>query len=180
MDLYGIALFIHMLGVITMFGAFVLLQRVGAQVREAETAEQLRSSIGILRPLGQMFTTATVFLLASGLYMTAQVWTFTTSWVVVGIATILMIMGLGSSIPGRRLGQIAGAAMKAPAGPLPDELRLATKDPMLWMVATLNSAAALGVVWLMTNKPGWVVSIAVVVVLAAAGAFSGRSMAARP
>jgi hypothetical protein len=180
MDLYGVALFIHILGVISLFGAFVLLQRVGAQVRAAESSEQLKLLMGILRALGNMFTTATVFLLASGLYMTARVWTFTTSWVVVGIATILMIMVLGSAIPGKRLAAIGAAAGSAPPGPLSDDLRQATRDPQLWMVASMNSTAAMGVIWLMTNKPGWLWSIVIVVVLAAAGAFGGRSMAARP
>ena len=179
MDLYGIALFIHILGVISLFGAFVLLQRVGAQVRSAQTSEQLQLLMGILRSLGQMFTTATVFLLASGLYMTARVWTFTTSWVVVGIATILMIMIVGSAIPGKRLEAIGAAAGSAPPGPLSDELRQKVRDPQLWMVATMNSTAAMGVIWLMTNKPGWVWSIVVVVVLGAAGAFGGRSMATK-
>ena len=179
MDLYGLALFIHILGVITLFGAFVLIQRTGSQMRTAESVEQIRLWMRILQPTRQMFASSSLFLLLTGLYMTWDAWDWSTPWVVVGIATIVMIMGLGNTLAGPSLRRIGMTAGKAEPGQITDELRAAVREPKLWMVLGANNAAALAAIWIMTNKPGWVASITIVAVPAVVGAFVGRAAAAK-
>ena len=177
MDLYGLALFIHILGVITLFSAFVLVQRVGIQLRAAETVEQVQSWMRILMPVKNMFASASILMLVTGLYMTWRVWTWETPWVVVGIATVVGLMGLGNTLAGPSLRKIGMTAGKSQPGPLPEELRAAVREPKLWIVMNGNNAAALGAIWIMTNKPGWVASVAIVVGLWIAGAAMGNAMA---
>ena len=179
MDLYGLALFIHILGVITLFGAFVLIQRTGNQLRAAESVEDIRLWMRILQPVRQMFASSSIFLLLTGLYMTWDAWDWDTPWVVVGIATVVMIMGLGNTLAGPSLRRIGMTAGKAQPGPVTDELRAAVREPKLWTVLSANNAAALAAIWIMTNKPGWVASIVIVGVVTVVGAFVGRAMAAR-
>ena len=55
-------------------------------------------------------------------------------------------------------------------GPLGAEARRMTLHPGLWVVELANLGIVLGVVWNMTEKPGWGGSIAAVVVGYAVGA----------
>ena len=180
MSAYGVALFIHVLSAISFFTALALLQRGGVLLRRAETVEQVRSWLGVVESTKRMFPMAALFLFATGLFMTAQVWTFTTPWVLVGIVTLVALMGLGSGIVGRGVGRIGAAAAASEEGPVPDQLKRLVAEPNQWMVLSANSAAAVGLVWLMTNKPGWVASIAIVVGLWVIGAVGGRMAANRP
>ena len=54
-------------------------------------------------------------------------------------------------------------------GPLGDEARRMTRDPILWIVAFTNPAIALGIAWDMTQKPGTAGAIAAIVVAYAVG-----------
>ena len=177
MDLYGLALFIHILGVITLFSAFVLVQRVGIQLRAAETVDDVRLWMRILMPVKNMFASASILLLLTGLFMTWRAWTWETPWVVVGIATVVALMGLGNTLAGPSLRKIGMTAGKAQPGPIPQELRAALHEPKLWIVMNGNNAAALGAIWIMTNKPGLLASIAIVVGLWIGGAAIGSALA---
>ena len=179
MSAYGVALFVHILGVVTFFSALALAQTTGKLLRGAATVEQVRSLMGVLQPTRRMFPWSAALLLASGLYMTAQVWTFTTSWVVVGIVTLVALIGVGTTLVGQRFAQVGMMAGTSEGGPVPDQLRTLIAEPTKWIVLSGNSAAAVGLVWLMTNKPGWVASISIVVVLWIAGALGGRASTAR-
>src|SRR5687767_6664015 len=141
-DLYALALFIHILGVITLFGAFVLIQRTGIQLRAAETVDQVQTWMRILMPVKNMFTSASVMLLVTGLYMTARVWTWETPWVVVGIVTVVVLTGLGNTIAGPSLRRIGMTAGQAQPGAVTDELRAMIVNPKMWTVISANNAAA--------------------------------------
>jgi len=54
-------------------------------------------------------------------------------------------------------------------GPLGEQARGMTRDVPLWIVAFANPTVALGIVWNMTQKPGWVEAIAAVGVTYAIG-----------
>ena len=179
MDLYGLALFIHILGVITLFGAFVLIQRVGIQLRAAETVEQVQMWMRILLPVRRMFASAAIFLLVTGLYMTSRAWTWETPWVVVGIAAVVVPVGLGNTLAGPALRRIGMTAGQATPGSVTDELRGLIRNPTLWTVMSANNGAALGAIWIMTNKPSLLASIAIVAGLGIVGAVMGRTMASK-
>ncbi len=173
MRAYDVALFIHLLGVITLFLAMGLLQRGGARIRQAETLEHLRLWLGLVQTTRGMFPAAVVMLLATGLYMTADVWTFETPWVVTAIVGLLGIAILGALLVGRRFARIGRAAGTAGEGPVPPELARAIEDATPWVALSANNGAAIGILWLMATKPSWTGSIAVVVVLALVGALVG-------
>ena len=69
MTLRSIALFVHLLGLITLFSGFAVAQRGGAQLRRARTVEQVGLWIGLLQQAPAMFTAGAIMLLVSGLYM---------------------------------------------------------------------------------------------------------------
>ena len=74
---------------------------------------------------------------------------------------------LGAALSGRRIAAI-GRATAAERGPLSPALRDQLLDPILWTSIQIRTAIGLGIVFLMTVKPGLVgslVTIGVVVVL---------------
>jgi hypothetical protein len=176
---YNLALFIHILGVITLFAALALVQRGGARLRQARTVEHARLWLSLLQPTGRMFPSAAVMLFLSGLFMADQVWSFTTPWVVVGFVTLAAMMIVGSTVTGRGLARAGRMSASSDEGPLPEELRGLISAPAQWVSASGLSGAGIGVVWLMTTKPDWTVSIVVVVALSAIGAVVGNLVVRR-
>jgi hypothetical protein len=70
------------------------------------------------------------------------------------------------------------AAGQAPACAIPQALARQIEDPVLWTCVQTLNMMALGVVLLMTTKPGWPGSLGVLVVSVLLGLLSG-SLSAR-
>lgn len=68
----------------------------------------------------------------------------------------MMMMILGMGVTARRLMAIrrAAAAVDATAAAISEELRSQIHDPALWMSTQMAASTALGIVFLMTAKPG--------------------------
>jgi Predicted integral membrane protein (DUF2269) len=174
MTLYEVVLFLHLLGVVTLFIAVGLIQRGGAQVRTAETLDHLRLWLGLVRMTRNMFPTSALLLLVTGLYMTSDVWTFDAPWIVVSIVGLIALTVVGGAVIGPRFRRVGMAAGGAGDGPVPPEIRRSIEEPTIWIALYANSGAAMGILWLMVTKPDWAASIAVVVGLALLGGFLGR------
>ena len=169
---YSVALFVHILGVITLFGV-IAFQQVGAmRLRAATTAQEVRLWSGVLRPTGRMLPASGALLLASGLYM-GRSWPRGTPLVVVGFVTLLAMAVVGGAVIGRWLAAIGRASVVAAGDPIGPDLSRLIRDPAGSIALSAVSGAALGVVWLMTNKPGWVASVWIVTGATALGGVIG-------
>ena len=51
MNLYAIALFVHMIGLIALFGGLVIVQDGGSRLRAATTWKEARTWLELLRPV---------------------------------------------------------------------------------------------------------------------------------
>ena len=172
MHAYDIALFVHMLGLITLFGAFVISVRAGARLRRATTIEQVRTWLGLLESTGPMFPAGLGLLLLSGVYMTVNTWRSMHPWIMIPLVGVILLGALGNGVVGRRLRTMSAAARESGEAP-PEHLSRLIADPLTWtMMAALNGLA-LGIVWVMTTKSGWAGSIGAVMVGAAVGAVLG-------
>lgn len=174
---YTIGLFIHLVGVVGFFIAIGFVQRAGVGLRRATTVEQARLWSGLVRPPAGMFPLSLLLILGSGLYMTSDVWTFDTPWIVVAIVSVLVIGVLGGAFIDRRLAAIAHAAETAGGGSVPAGLAQRIADPGLWAAVFVSNGIALGMLWLMATKPSWVVAIAVPGGSALLGAVIGYAVA---
>lgn len=179
MDLYLIAFFIHMMGLISVFGSQIVLQHGGTRLRAASDWHDVRRWLGLLGVVRGMALGGTVMLFLSGLYMTWSRWTFSSPWVSIGLAVVIVFPILGARVIGAGFDRIGKEAAGA-QGPLDDASRARLLAPQLWASAFAMNFALVGVVWLMTLKPGWIGSIAIPVAAAAIGAFIGTSVARRP
>ena len=120
-----------------------------------------------------MLPAALVILLATGLYMTARAWTVRTPFVAVAIVTIVGMAAGGAGIVGRRLRAIGRDAAAAGGGPIPPDLERLVRTPGPWIALSALNGAAVGVLWLMTNTPGWAASAVVIAVSAVVGGIIG-------
>jgi hypothetical protein len=179
MRAYDVALFIHLLGAITLFVAFGIIQRGGARVRQAQTLDHVRLWLDLLRTTAPMFPAAFVMILGAGLYMTADVWTFTTAWVLVSLVAVAVMVVVGAAVVGRGLNRMGAAVAIASEGSLSPELRTAVLDPITWISSFALNGLALGSLWLMATKPAWGQAIAVPIAVAAAGAIAGAVVVRR-
>jgi hypothetical protein len=169
-----IALFIHLLGVVTLFTATGIVHRAGARVRAASSVEELRLWLGLARSTSGMFPASLVLILGSGLYMTHLGWSFGAPWVVTAIVSIVVIGALGGGVVGRSFASIARATPSS--GPITPDLARIIARPTPWVAAAAFNGMAIGMLWLMVTKPGWTQSIGVTVALGIVGSVIGYAV----
>jgi hypothetical protein len=177
MQIYSIALFLHFLGLITLFGAFAIYLRTGARLRAATAMEEAHSCLGLLESTNPMFPAGLMLLLASGVVMLITRWRSAQPWIVVGLVGLVAITAIGGVVSSRQLRAIRDAA-PADERSISAELERAIANRAPWLVTAALAGGALGIVWVMTIKPGWVGSIAAVTIATVLGAFV-ESIAAR-
>lgn len=175
MHAYDIALFVHMLGLVTLFGGFAINVRTGARLRAATSVDQVRTWLSLFDASRRMFPTGLGLLLLSGLYMTFERWQAPHPWIIVPVIAVIILGALGGGVVDRRLRALATAAKSRDTAP--ETLTRLVADPVLWTVMTALNGLAVGVVWVMSTKPGWVGSVGAVVVTAAIGAAVGSRLA---
>lgn len=176
---YEIALFLHICGAIGLFAA-VGIEVVGVMgFRRARTVDQVRTYARVVKVTEPMFPATSVVVLGAGIYMTVTQWSFRTPFVLVGLVTLVVMAALGSTVQGRQWQKVEKAADDLADGPVPETLRRLINDPVAW--ASMGGAlfGAVGVVALMTIKPGWVAAIAIVTLAYAVGGVAGWMLVTR-
>lgn len=169
---YNVALFFHIVGVVTLFAGLAIQQVAGARLRSAANVRELRQWMGAMQPTGLALPVAAAVILFSGLVMTAKQWSMGTPWIATGFLTLVAMAIAGATVLRRgftRIGKASAAAMNLDS-PVPSDVARLRAAPLLWTVMGAMDGAAVGVLWLMTNKPGGAVPSAIVVGAAIVGA----------
>lgn len=156
---YSIALFVHIIGVIVMFIALGIGQRTGLRMRGAASVDHARLWMGLLKVTTPMFPTALVLLLGSGLFMTAEAWSFTTPWVAVAVTAVVVVGAFGTWLIMRGFSRMDAILERAASGELTDDVRSVLDDTGTWASMYAVNAMSIAVLWLMAVKPGWLHSI---------------------
>jgi hypothetical protein len=163
-DTYRTVLFLHLLFLFVGIGAAAIL---GVSLFRLRAAQTLADALpwGILAgKTERAFPVAILGLFLTGAYMTSDVWTWSTAWIDVAIVSLVVIAAQGVLIAGRRAKALERALEANGTGQLSDGARAMTCDRALWIVSFANPGIVLGVVWVMTQKPGAAGAIAAVVV----------------
>lgn len=178
MSLYTLALFAHLIGVLSLFIGMGLQWAVIIGFRRARSVSQTRLWGGLLRPVAMLGPLSAVLILLAGGYMMFTAWGIGTPWIVVSIGAMLLMAALGMGITVRKLRVVQRAAIAySPSDAISPELGRYIYNPMLWISTYLASGIALGIVFLMTTKPNWLISLLVVAVTIALGGIIGAMMA---
>lgn len=174
MDGYGIGLFVHVTGALTLFMGIAIAEVAAGGMRAATDVPRLRLWLAVAGRAGVAFPVAAVLLVGSGLYLTTTSWSFSTPWVATSIGGVVVIALAGGRVAQLGEGGVRTALGDARTGPLPPAVteQLARRAPAVASFAI--DGLALGIVFLMTAKPGWAVAGTALVVGAAAGALVGN------
>jgi uncharacterized membrane protein len=172
MSWYTVALFAHIVGVLTLFITLSLQWLITLRLRRAGSIAQAREWSGLAKGLNRIAPISGALILGAGMYMTAIAWSLLTTWVAVSLAAMVIMMIFGMGVVGRRLRAIQRAA-EASTETIDAALQSRIDDPTLWVSMQMAVAVALSIVFMMTNKPNLAVSIVAVLVSLALGALVG-------
>ncbi len=164
MDTYSFILFLHILSLLIGFSAGTIEVVCLFRLRAAETLADALPWGMLAGQIERAFPVAIVGLFATGAYLTSDTWSWSTDWVIVGIAGLVLLSLQGPLVAGRR-GQAVKLALQANGpGPLGPDARGMTRDRALWGAALANLGTVLAIIWLMIEKPGYGGGIAALVV----------------
>jgi hypothetical protein len=111
-----------------------------------------------------MFPIAILGLFGSGAYMTSDIWTWSTRWIQVGIAALVVLTIQGPVIAERSGKKLEHALRENGPGPLGEHARRMTRYPGLWVVEFSAIGLVLAIVWDMTVKASTGQAIAAAVI----------------
>ena len=175
--MYQLVLFLHLLTIAIAFFAMgtmissVLRLRAATDVASARAAALAASGVEKVMPV------ATVLLLLTGAYLTQTRWTWTTPWIDVSIAGLLIVTVFGAGALGGRQRALDRVLTRASA--LDAATTRLVLDPFLLVGGVADMGLVAGVMFVMVVKPPLFAGIAALIVGAACGAFAGAS-AIRP
>ena len=164
MNIYDIALFLHISGAIGYFIAMGTWLFGLSALRRAQRVEQVHALTHLIGRSGPLFGISVLLILVTGLYMTITAWGLQTGWILVALISLILIAPLGTAFIEPRRRTIDRLAQEAPDGPLPRSLERSTHDPVLLTAVQTVTILLLGIVFLMTNKPSLIGSLIVIVV----------------
>jgi hypothetical protein len=183
-DTYHYVLYIHLLSLFVGIGAAAVLSVCLFQLRGARELTDALPWGRVAGKVGRFFPVAILGLFGSGAYMTSDVWTWSTGWIQVGIAALVVLAIQGPVVAERSGKKLEHALRENGPGPLGEHARRMTLYPGLWVTEFSAIGLVLAIVWNMTVKASTGSSIAAAVVGygvgAALGLFFTRSPSAEP
>ena len=161
---YRIVLFLHVAGAIATFIGVAGWFFAVVAMRRVQRTSEVSSLAWIYEMAGVIGLTGILVVAASGLYMAATVWGLSRDWVLVAIAAFAFMAPVGPLMVSPRIELVIQLARKSGEGPPPAELAARQKDPIpkLGLLAVIGDLV--GIVFIMTFKPGLVGSVAAVLV----------------
>jgi len=160
LDTYHVVLYIHLLALFVGIGAGAILVLCLFQLRAARTLEAAAPWGAVAPKVARAFPIAILGLFGSGAYMTSDLWTWDTGWIVVAIVA-LVVLGVQGPLLAERAGKKVGQSMgENGPGELREPALRMTRYTPLWASELSSLGLVLGVVWNMTTKPGTGAAIA--------------------
>jgi len=164
MSLYSIALFLHTVGAVLLFVTLTVEGIALGQLSGAATTEAARGAAAMLRVNRIVGPLSALGVLIPGLYMTATSWGLV-AWIVVALVSWLLVAVLGA-VNGIRI--LALERKQA--------LLTGIRDPLFLISWLTRVGLAMGVVFLMTVKPGVVAAVLGILIAASAGGGLGIAL----
>lgn len=153
MNIYSIALSLHIVGALGIFMALGLEWTGLAQIRSAMTLAQVFAWMGILKNVRKVGFISMLTAVVTGIYMMVTVWRGE-AWTIVTIASLVLLIALAQVFTAPRMAAV-GRALATEKGPLSKTFHSLANHPLLWISIQTRVAIVLGIVFLKTVKPGW-------------------------
>ena len=166
MDAYSIVLFIHLVALLVAAMAASVAFYAALQLRQATTSADAAHWGRLIGSVVPAFPVATLTLLGSGAYMTQGQWSWRTPWIDAGIVGLVLIAVCGSGIEASR-----GRALKLElqSEGMSSRARRLLRDPYAWSAKMTTLTLMLGVMFVMSTKPGGLGSAVTIIVAVLVG-----------
>ena len=157
MNIYQIALFLHLVGALGISVALGLEWTSLRQIRNAISPEQVRAWMGILKSTNKVGFISMLTTVITGVYMLLKVWGWV-AWILVTIGALVLMIAISRVVTAPRLkalGQTQGTVL----------------DPLLWVSILTRVAIVLGIIFLKIAKPdlgGSLLTIGVAIIIGVA------------
>ncbi len=162
MNLYTLALFLHVSGAIGVCVSLGIWLFGLAALRRAQRVEQARALAWLIVIPSPLMVLSVMLLGAGGFEMALTTWGLSTPWIAVSLVSLVLIGPIGAFVLDPRMRTILALMRETPDGPLADAHILRIHDPVLVRAASTLATMLLGIVFLMTTKPQLFTSILVV------------------
>jgi len=162
---YDVAVFLHVLSLFGLIGAITTVVLCNLRLRDAGSFREAAQWARLIDQASWAFPAAILGLVATGVYLTAERWTWSTSWILVSIAALIVDTVQGPLIAGPRAKALRDAlTVDAATGVLDSRVRRLANDRVLWVVLFANPGIVLAITWNMTVKPGTAEAVAAILV----------------
>jgi len=152
MNSYSIALFLHIAGALGFFSAFAVEWTGLRQLQHAILSDQAQTWMRILAGTRRLGMTSTLISLITGIYMTVITWRHA-AWIIVTLAFIVLLIVLATALTRPRI-EALEKALVTEKGMLSQNFQGLANHPYLEISLKTRVAVTLGIVFLMTVKPG--------------------------
>ncbi len=159
--LYKIALFLHVTGALLVCAAIAIEWLCIIYIRKADSIERIKESVFNYSKVGKIGDVGAMLILIPGIYMMVAVWGGA-RWGIFGLFDLILIGVIGGLVTGRKMKEIR-KIVRMENTSLQDLGKL-VKDNSLWFSIKMRTAIFLGVIFLMTAKPGLTGSIITIVI----------------
>jgi hypothetical protein len=167
--LYSIALFLHVLGALGMFIALGIEWTSLRNLPHSANAREARGWLGLFLVLRRFYPLSFVTILVTGIYMMAVSWGGA-PWIAIGLLGLLALPAIAGFMTARRvrgIGPELGGSAELDAS-----IRARLADPALLLSHRLRVGLAVGIIFLMTVKPGWIGSLVAIAAFTGLGALT--------
>lgn len=172
--LYPIALFIHILGAIAYFVIFGIVYASVLGIRQARTIAAVRLWAGATKAVERLNPISSLCILVAGIYMVVVAWGWQADWAFIALGVYVLLGIVSGSLQAPRILAVAQQVKDLPPdAPLPASAVVRAQEPVLWLATNGMVAVAIGIVFLMTVKPGVVGALVALLVALAAGLVIG-------
>jgi hypothetical protein len=178
------SLFLHVLAAIGLVSGGVVQVLAGVRVRAAITGDEIASWAAFARQAGLLIVGSAVLLLMTGGHLAGAIWTnearsgFSYPFITLGAAGLLLLASVGPMLGGAKLRRLVARAEESDGDGASVELLSQARAPSLWGPLHSLVGVGIGLVALMTYKPGWAVGALLLVATFALG-WAGGSMLSR-
>jgi uncharacterized membrane protein len=174
MNPYALELFVHLCGVVALFGGIATWLFGYIALWRARRVETVREIAALMVWSGYVAFGAILVLGIAGIIMALTTWGGVRAiWIDVATVGALLVGLIGAFVIAPPVQTLATLARAEADGPLPAALRARTRDPVMGTGLFVYITGLFGIVYLMTAKPALVPSIVALAIAFVIGALAG-------
>lgn len=172
------SLFLHVAAAAFMIAGGVVQIMTGARLRTATTIDDIAQWASLARSGGWVTLGAAAVSLLTGGHLAGAVWGgqaggFANPFITVGALGLLLLVPVGPMKGGAMLRRLQQPARREDAAADLAALQEVARSPAMWGPVHSLVGVSLGLIWVMLDKPSWLVSVAVLVATFAVGWLAG-------